>query len=162
MLVTIIGTTIFFSTKYIHPKLDLPISITLRNRDFIKLGGNSFLPQRKLEPTFTSFIQNAPQALNHALVRPYITEFLSPLYIVSALEILIIWILVSIWFFRYNDNPYKHSVVQFLFLVSMVLLLLTGYIVPQLGAIVRYRAIFFPFILVPIIATIGWKNNKLE
>jgi hypothetical protein len=161
-LVTVLGTVAFFSAKYVHPKLDLPISIVLRNRDFISLGGNSFLPQRKLEPTFTGFIQNAPQALNHTLVRPYVTEFLSPLYLVSALEILLIWILVSVWFFRYTDNPYKHSVVQFLFLTSMVLLLLTGYIVPQLGGIVRYRAIFFPFILVPIIATISWKQNKLE
>lgn len=161
-LVTVLGTVAFFSAKYIHPKLDLPISITLRNKDFISLGGNSFLPQRKLEPTFTGFVQNAPQALNHTLVRPYVTEFLSPLYLASALEILCIWILVSVWFFRFTDNPYKHSVVQFLFLVSMVLLLLTGYIVPQLGAIVRYRAIFFPFILVPIIATIAWKKNKLE
>jgi hypothetical protein len=162
LLVTIIGTTVFFAAKYVHPKLDLPISIVLRNKDFTKLGGNSFLPQRKLEPTFTSFIQNAPQALNHTLVRPYVTEFLSPLYLASALEILFIWILVSVWFFRYTDNPYRHSVVQFLFLTSMVLLLLTGYIVPQLGAIVRYRAIFFPFLLVPIIATIAWKRDRLK
>ncbi len=161
-LVTAIGTTIFFSAKYIHPKLDLPISIVMRNKGFIMLGGNSFLPQRKLEANFPSFIQNAPQALNHTLVRPYVTEFLSPLYLASALEILFIWLLVSVWFFRYTDNPYKHSVVQFLFLVSMVLLLLTGYIVPQLGGIVRYRAIFFPFVLVPIIATIAWKKNKLQ
>ena len=162
VLVTVICSSVFFGAKFIHPKLDLPVSIVLRNKDFIHLGGNSFLPQRKLEPTFMGFLQNAPQALNHALVRPYVTEFLSPLYLVSALEILCIWLLVSIWFFRFTDNPYKHSVVQFLFLVSMVLLLLTGYIVPQLGAIVRYRAIFFPFILVPIIATIDWKKNKLE
>jgi len=162
VLVTIIGTIIFFAAKYIHPKLDLPISIVMRNKGFISLGGNSFLPQRKLEPTFTGFVQNAPQALNHTLVRPYVTEFLSPLYLASALEILFIWLMVSIWFFRFTDNPYKHSVVQFLFLVSMVLLLLTGYIVPQLGAIVRYRAIFFPFILVPIIATTSWKQNKLQ
>lgn len=161
-LITVIGTTAFFGAKFIHPKLDLPISIVLRNNDFSKLGGNSFLPQRKLEPTFLGFLQNAPQALNHALVRPYVTEFLSPLYLASALEILCIWLLVSVWFFRFTNNPYKHSVVQFLFLVSMVLLLLTGYIVPQLGAIVRYRAIFFPFLLVPIVATIDWKNNKLK
>ncbi len=162
LLVTIICSSVFFGAKFIHPKLDLPISIVLRNNDFIKLGGNSFLPQRKLEPTFIGFIKNAPQALNHALVRPYVTEFVNPLYLMSAIEILFIWLLVSIWFFRFTDNPYKHSVVQFLFLVSMVLLLLTGYIVPQLGAIVRYRAIFFPFILVPIIATIDWKKNVLK
>jgi hypothetical protein len=162
VLVTVISSSVFFGAKFIHPKLDLPISIVLRNKDFIYLGGNSFLPQRKLEPTLMGFLQNAPQALNHALVRPYVTEFLSPLYLVSALEILCIWLLVSIWFFRFTDNPYKHAVVQFLFLVSMVLLLLTGYIVPQLGAIVRYRAIFFPFLLVPIMATIDWKKNELK
>lgn len=162
LLVTVLGATVFFGAKLIHPKLNLPISIVLRNKEFIKLGGNSSLPQRKLEPTFLGFVQNAPQALNHALVRPYVTEFLSPLYLVSALEILCIWLLVSVWFFRFTDNPFRHPVVQFQFFVSMLLLLLTGYIVPQLGAIVRYRAIFIPFLLVPILATIAWKNNKLK
>lgn len=161
-LVTVVCSTIFFTAKYIHPKLDLPISIVLRNIDFIGLGGNSYLPQRKLEPTFLGFVKNAPQALNHTLVRPYITEIYSPLYFFSAIEILLIWILVSVWFFRNGENPYQHSVVQFLFLISIVLLLLTGYIVPQLGAIVRYRAIFFPFLLVPIIASIEWKTFKLK
>lgn len=162
LLVTIIGGAIFFGSKFIHPKLDLPISIVLRKESFVKLGGNSFLPQRELKATFKSFLINAPQALNHALVRPYITEIVSPLYLLSALEILFVWLLVFVWFFRFTDNPYRHSVVIFLFLVSSILLLLTGYIVPQLGAIVRYRAIFFPYILVPIIATIDWRWNILK
>jgi hypothetical protein len=162
ILITMLCTTIFFGSKYIHPKLDLPVSIVLRKKAFIKLGGNSFLPQRELQANVKSFVLNAPQALNHALVRPYITEITSPLYLVSALEILFVWLLVFVWFFRYTDNPYRHSVVIFLLLVSGILLLLTGYIVPQLGAIVRYRAIFFPYILVPIIATVDWKWNILK
>lgn len=161
VIVTIVFGAVFFGGKYINPKLNLPISIVIKNKDFHRLGGNSILPQRELQPTLMSFIKNGPQALNHVLVRPYITEIFSPFYFLSAVEILFIWILVSIWFFRYTDNPYKHSVVMFLFLISMVLLLLTGYIVPQIGGIVRYRAIFFPFILVPLIATIDWKQNKL-
>jgi hypothetical protein len=162
ILITMVCTTIFFGSKYIHPKLDLPVSIVLRKKAFIKLGGNSFLPQRELQANVKSFLLNAPQALNHALVRPYITEITSPLYLASALEILFVWLLVFVWFFRYTDNPYRHSVVIFLLLVSGILLLLTGYIVPQLGAIVRYRAIFFPYILVPIIATVDWKWNILK
>lgn len=160
--VSVTGIAIFFCSKYIHPKLDLPISIVLRNKEFIKLGGHSFLPQQELKSTFPSFVRNAPQALNHTLVRPYITEVISPLYLLSALEILFIWILIFYWFFRFIENPYKHSVVLFLALVSFVLLLLTGYIVPQLGAIVRYRSIFFPLILVPIIATIKWPKFILK
>jgi hypothetical protein len=162
LLLTIICTTVFFGSKYIHPKLDLTVSIVLRKQAFVKLGGNSFLPQRELKATFKSFVVNAPQALNHALVRPYITEIISPLYLLSAVEILFVWLLVFIWFFRFTDNAYRHSVVIFLLFVSAILLLLTGYIVPQLGAIVRYRAIFFPYILVPIIATIDWKSNILK
>jgi hypothetical protein len=162
LLVTVVCSTFFFTSKYIHPKLDLPISIVLRKKEFIKLGGNSFLPQRDLQSTFPSFLKNAPQALNHTLVRPYVTEISSPLYLLSAVEILFIWILVFTWFFRFTENPYRHPVVLFLFMVSMILLLLTGYIVPQLGAIVRYRSIYFPLILVPIIATIRWPGFILK
>lgn len=162
LLVTLVCSTFFFTSKYIHPKLDLPISIVLRKKEFIKLGGNSFLPQRELQSNFLSFLKNAPQALNHTLVRPYVTEIISPLYLLSAIEILFIWLLIFFWFFRFTENPYRHSVVLFLFLVSMVLLLLTGYIVPQLGAIVRYRSIFLPFIMVPILATIRWPDFILK
>jgi hypothetical protein len=154
LMITILSTAIFFGSKFIHPKLDLPISIVLRRNDFVKLGGNSFLPMRELKSNILSFILTAPQALNHTLARPYITEIYSPLYLVCAIEILFAWLLVCAWFLRPKENPYRHSVIMFLFLVSMILLLLTGYIVPQLGAIVRYRAIFFPFIMVPIISTI--------
>ncbi len=160
LLITIFSTSVFFGSKLIHKKLDLPISIVLRRNDFMKIGGNSFLPMRELKSNLPSFLRNAPQALNHTMARPYVTEIISPLYFICAIEILFAWLLVFIWFFRQKENPYRHSVVMFLFLISMVLLLLTGYIVPQLGAIVRYRAIFFPFILVPIIVTIQWKKTN--
>ncbi len=161
-LVTIIGITIFFTSKYIHPKLDLPISIMLRQKDFVKLGGKSFLPQRELKSNFGSFLINAPQALNHTMARPYLSEIESPLYLLSAMELAILWLLIFIWFFRFTDNPYRHSVVMFFFLISMALLLLTGYIVPQLGAIVRYRSIFLPLLVVPILATSKWTKNILQ
>ena len=158
-LVTILGTTLFFTSKYIHPKLDLPISIVMRQKDFNKLGGNSVLPQRDLKATFPSFFKNAPQALNHTLARPYLTEIDSPLYLLSALELAALWLIIFIWFFRFTDNPYKHAVVLFFLMLSIALLLLTGYIVPQLGAIVRYRSIFLPLIMVPILATSVWDMN---
>jgi hypothetical protein len=161
-LVTVIGITTFFTTKYIHPKFDLPISIVLRQKDFRKLGGNSMIPLRPLKATFTSFVSNAPQALNHTLARPYLTEIQSPVYMLSALELAFLWLIIFIWFFRFNGNPYQHSVVLFFFMTSMALLLLTGYIVPQLGAIVRYRSIFLPLLMVPVIATSKWSSNILK
>jgi len=155
----IIGTTLFFGTKLVIPVVDAPAAVIMRKQEFTKLGGESILPQRNLESTFISFLKNAPQALNHSLVRPYITEIYSPFYFLCAIEILLIWILVFIWYFRYRENLFDHSFVLAVFMISFVVLLLIGYIVPQLGAIVRYRSIFIPFILAPIVATIRWKNT---
>jgi hypothetical protein len=155
----IIGTMLFFGTRLVVPVVDAPTAVIMRKNEFTKLGGQSILPQRKLESSFISFLKNAPQALNHSLVRPYISEIYSPFYFLCAIEILLIWILVFIWYFRYRENLFDHSVVLAVFMISFVVLLLIGYIVPQLGAIVRYRSIFIPFIIAPIVATIRWKNT---
>jgi hypothetical protein len=118
------------------------------------------LPQRELQSNIFSFIKNAPQALNHSLARPYLLESYSPFYLICALEILVLWIIFGFWFFRPSEDPYRHSVVLFCLFISLILLLLIGYIVPQLGAIVRYRSIFFPFLAVPLLASIRWKKNE--
>ncbi len=162
LIVAAAGITLFFCGKYIHPKFDLPISIVMRQVEFRKLGGNSVLPQRELKATAKSFLLNAPQALNHTMARPYLTEINSPFYLLSALELAVLWMIIFIWFFRFTDNPYNHSVVLFFLMISMALLLLTGYIVPQLGAIVRYRSIYLPMLVVPILATSRWKLNILK
>jgi hypothetical protein len=154
-----IGSALFFGGKYIHPKMDLPVAIVLRNAEFVKLGGNSMLPQPVLEPNFKSFLINTPSALNHILARPYLLEVKSITYFFSAIEIITLWFLLLIWFFRYEENPYRHEMILFLAMVSFMLLLLTGFIVPQLGALVRYRSIFLPFLILPIMCTIRWKNT---
>ena len=159
LIVTILGSLLFFTTKYIHPKINLPIAVVMRNKDFIQLGGNSMLPQPTLEANFNSFVRNAPIALNHVLARPYLGESMSVTYFLSALEITSIWLLLIIWFFRYSNNPFKNPVVVFLAMTSLTLLLLTGYIVPQIGAIVRYRSIYLPLLVVPLMCTIQWKKH---
>jgi hypothetical protein len=156
---SILGTGVFFGAKYVIPVVDAPAAVILRNKEFSRLGGQSMLPQRKIEPGFFSFLKNAPQALNHSLVRPYISEIYSSFYFLCAIEILLIWIFIFIWYFRYRENLFNHTSIIAIFLSSIVALLLIGYIVPQLGAIVRYRSIFIPFILAPIMATIRWKKS---
>jgi hypothetical protein len=159
ILTGIIGAVLFFGVRKVVPVIDAPTTIILRKLEFTRLGGQSLLPQRTLESSFYSFLKNAPQALNHSLVRPYPTEIYSPFYFLCALEILFIWILVFIWYFRYRENPFSSPMVIAIFMISFVVLLLIGYIVPQLGAIVRYRSIFIPFILAPIVATIRWQKT---
>jgi len=159
LITTIVGSILFFTTKFIHPKIDLPIAIVMRNKDFIRLGGNSILPQPELKANFKSFVLNAPIAMNHALARPYLHEIKSFTYFLSAIEITTLWIIVIIWFFRHYGNPYRKPVILFLLMISMILLLLTGYIVPQIGALVRYRSIYLPLIIIPLMCTTNWKKR---
>ena len=39
---------------------------------------------------------------------------------------------------------------------SFTVLLIIGYTIPVIGAIVRYRSIFLPFIITPVICNINW------
>ena len=159
IMITVAGSALFFTTKYLNPRIDLPIAIVMRNKEFIKLGGNSMLPQPSLESNFKSFLYNTPNALNHTLARPYLHEVTSFTYFLSAIEIISLWIILFVWFFRFKENPYKHEVVMFFAMISLILILLTGYIVPQIGAIVRYRSIFLPFLIVPIMCCIRWRKS---
>lgn len=160
--VFLLGCIVFFGTPQIHRKLNLPLSLVQRQQEFMHLGGQSVMPLRKLEPNLRSFVVNAPQALNHAIARPYLSEIYSPLYALAAVEIFVAWMLFACWYFRHSENPYRHPVNLALLMLSLLVLLLTGYIVPQMGAIVRYRSIFFPFVMVPILCTIKWNENKLK
>jgi hypothetical protein len=159
VVVALAGSAVFFGTKFINPKINLPLSVVLRNKEFNTLGGNSILPMPKLEPNFINFLRNAPNAINHTLARPYLNEVISYTYFMSAVEIIFLWLIFFIWFFRYNENPYRHRVVLFLMMTSFIVLLLTGYIVPQLGAIVRYRSVYLPFIIIPIMCSIRWRKT---
>lgn len=159
LAIAIIGSTLFFTTKHLNPKIDFPISIIMRKKEFIQLGGNSMLPQPTLESNFISFLYNAPNALNHTLARPYLNEVNSFSYFLSAIEIISIWLIFFIWIFRSTDNPYRYELVLFFTMISLTLLLHTGYIVPQLGAIVRYRSIYLPFLIIPLMCTIRWRKT---
>ena len=117
------------------------------------------LPQPPLEPNFKSFANNAPIALNHVFARPYLHEVKSFNYFLSAIEIIFIWLLLLIWVFRYSANIIHYEIILFFLTLSLIVLLVTGYIVPQLGALVRYRSIYLPFIIVPLMCSIQWKKH---
>lgn len=103
----------------------------------------------KLEPTFGSFVMNAPQALANVMFRPLPWEMRSPLLLLAGLEntLVLLIILLCLTFckpFRYW--PWKYV----LFCSSFVVLqfLIIGETTPIIGAIARYRCISLPFLLI--------------
>jgi len=153
---------LFFTSGYISPRADLPQYVVSRQSSFTEIGkaGTSTIPIHPLSPTFKSFITNAPQAFDHALLRPYLTKILNFEYLPFTLEIFIIEILFIAFLFCRKKNIIIDSLIYFGLFFSLTMLLITGYTVSIIGAIVRYRSIYLIFLLIPITCYTDWARIK--
>ena len=156
-----IGLIPFFNLGRISSHLDLPGIVAQRQADFRRLPtANTQLPMDTLYPSFKSFVSNAPQALAHSLKRPYFSDAHSSLLLIPcAVEITVYGLLLLVFIFLYRDTVVglasaQKAGVLFGIFFSISIFLLIGYIAPNIGAIVRYRAIYLPFILTPVLCGI--------
>lgn len=153
---------IFFNIGALHPSLNLPQYVSSRQIAFIQIakGGESSININPLFPNFRSFLNNAPQALNHALMRPYLTEKFTLLYIPAALEIFIYELLFVLFFLFNARKKITQPFIYFGVFFSLSMLLMIGYTIPIIGAIVRYRSIYLPFIILPITCSLNWNRIR--
>jgi hypothetical protein len=138
-------TIAFFSTSILNDKFNFPFQVAKRQEAFLLLKGGSYVPTPPLQASVYGYIKNFPNAVDHVLFRPYISDMKSILIIISAFENLLLYILLLSCFFFFRKNflqvlkdPFLISLLFF----SIINYLLIGYTVPFLGAIVRYRVIF--------------------
>lgn len=130
-----------------------PLNVVLEKQEaFLDLPtASSELKHLELKPTSKSFLLNLPAAFEHGLLRPFFWKTgkaLLPL----ALEVLIYEVLLLLFFFRRGNISAPFAWFGIFF--SLSLMLLTGYIIPNEGSIVRYRSIYFPFLIIPILAPV--------
>lgn len=148
---------LFFSTKYITGGFNPLLAVTKKQEAFFMLEkAATQIPLDTLQPNFTSFAKNAPQAFNNSFLRPYITELQKPGLLPVVVETLLYHIAFVIFLFKRKKNLLQLNrpliVAGVFFAIS--LLLFIGYIVPNLGSIVRYRSIYLIFIITPVLAGI--------
>lgn len=149
----------FFTARYIHPKLDFPAAVANKQAAFLRLKGESAVATTQISPTFTSFVMNAPQALNLSLVRPYPSDINHLLSMAAAIEINLLLFLFVVFLLWHRQRPFTYNpFILFCFFFSFSVLMTIGCTVNFLGAIVRYRSIIFPLLFVPIIAKIDWEK----
>ncbi len=156
----------FFNVRKLNPELDFPQAVVNKQQEFLKLSGGSTVPITTLEPTAISFLKNTPQAFTISAIRPYPKDVKHLLSLAAAVEINLLLVLFVIYIlFSIKNNP-KRSFIWFCIFFSFSLLLAIGFTQNNLGAIVRYRSIVFPFLVVPLVAGIDWDkffqvfNNK--
>ena len=162
---------LFFTLRYISPRLDFPQAVVNKQQAFIKLqGGSSSVPIKELEPNAISFLKTTPQAINLSTIRPYPSDVRHILSLAAAIEINTL-LLMFILFLAWRTNGLRsRNFIYFCLFFSFSLLLAIGFSVNNLGAIVRYRSIMIPLLVVPMAAQINWRkiesffsgNNKVK
>lgn len=153
---------VFFNMGRIHPALDLPKYVSDRQIAFIEIAkeSRSAININPLFPHFRSFLNNSPQALNHTLMRPYLTEKFTLLYIPAAIEIFIYEILFLTFLLFRSTIKKPPPFIYFGVFFSLSIFLMIGYTVPIIGAIARYRSIYFPLLIIPVIYFTDWEKVK--
>ncbi len=160
---------LFFVSPYIYQGVNLPQYAVEKQNEFKLLQGGSQIHLRPLQPTFVSFMQFLPSALDVALLRPHIAEIKNVSYVPAVGELFLLWFLAGLYFINEKkpvEGNAQTAVVIFCFAFALSYLLLSGYTVTFSGAIVRYKSIILPLIFCPLtcMANIGKKiviSNKL-
>lgn len=154
LIITGSFATLFFTSMFLPQQYNLPLKFAEKQQQFLLLEGNSFISITPLQPTLSSYFEVLPQALNHGFLRPYITEIRSPFYIMAFAEIALMFGIIV--YAAINSRKRSLSVFSqpyslFLFTTAILALLIIGYTVPFIGAIVRYKAFYLVLILIPLL-----------
>lgn len=158
-VVIVLLTGIIFTSPVINAGANIPSKLIERKQAFGKLSGTSRLPEINLSPSLKSFIRYLPNAVDHALFRPYIWDAKTIMEKIAALEFLLV-LCISTWAQLRNDhnnNGYTRNFQWMIVMFCISLILVIGYTIPFAGAIVRYRAVFLMLLLV--MSTLTIKTN---
>lgn len=156
----LIAVLLLMSLQILKPSFQPIKIISQRQQDFIDLPiATSQLNKQILEPSITSLIKNTPEALNHSLLRPYLWEHTTVFLIPLALELFFYQALFILMLVMHQKNNWQiNGFVLFGLFLTITMILFTGYIVPNIGSIVRYRSIYLPFLITPVLCSINWKK----
>lgn len=145
ILIIILLTVLLPATSPLH-------IIVQRQQDFFALPiAASQMRTDTLQPTLASFAVSTPAAVEHGMLRPYVWEFPGSFLLFPAMELLICELLfIYVLMRRKVTRPYK-PFLYFGICFSLSLLLFAGYIVPNAGSLVRYRSIYLPLLVLPLV-----------
>ena len=158
-VVIVVLTGVIFISSLMNAGFNIPSKLIERKQAFDNLQGTSRLPDINLSPSLKSFIRYLPDAVDHALFRPYIWNAKTVMEKIAALEFLLI-VCISTWVqlrYDHQNNGYTKNFQWMIVMFCISLILVIGYTIPFAGAIVRYRAVFL--MLLFVLSTLTIKSN---
>lgn len=147
---------LFFTARYINPRFDFPQAVVNKQAEFIKLKGATSIPIRQLEPNALSFLENTPQAITLSTIRPFPGDVHHILSLAAALEVLLLILLFLLFLFFHKNGVTSKVFIYFCLFFAFSVLLAIGFSVNNLGAIVRYRSVIIPFLVIPMAVCTDW------
>lgn len=169
IVVYLIATGLFFSINKFVPSINPPAIVVQKQHDFAtgvsmstKTVTQTALPVGVLEPTTMSFAKNSAPALEHSFLRPYLTDRQSKFMMPLSIELLFYQLLIVISIFFSLRSP-KHIRPFILFgaLLTISIYLNLGFIVDNIGSIVRYRSLYLPFLVTPALCSVYRRRNTI-
>ena len=163
LVVYLLAGLLFFNFSSIFPAVDPLQTIVEKQSDFIHLPHSSTaIPLDTLYPRFSSFMHNVPQSFNHLLMRPYLFELPSTILLPMNIELFIYQLLfiIFLFFHKRDQNSGRDPFIPFAIFFSLTVFLFIGYIAPNLGSLVRYRSLYLPYIITPILCLIDLDSIK--
>ena len=132
--------------------------ISDRQNEFLTLGNaKSLVAVPELKPVFRNFIEYLPVSISMVFLRPFIWQSYNTFYFLSALEMLLYQSLFITAIYTLVKNKKRMTVtplVLFCIFFSITAFLIIGYTIPYLGAVVRYKSAFLPFLITPLLCTL--------
>ena len=149
-----------FLLQYLLPSFQPLKIITQKQTDFLNLPtAATQLKANMLQPDLKSFIKNIPQAIDHGFLRPYLWDTNGNFIFPFALELLFYELLFLFVLFknRFRSISLDPFIIFAVFFAASMLLI-TGLIIPNTGSIVRYKSIYLPFLITPLLCSFSWKK----
>jgi hypothetical protein len=145
-----------FSNQLLSAINLLQITSTVQH-EFLQLPANTTMQVPHLNATTTAFVNYLPLALQTAFIEPF-TQLKGINMLPSLFENLLI--LFVLLFVLFNKKYWTLSNGAYLLICfSFFTLLFLGYTIPIIGAIIRYKAIVTPFLILGLLGTLNWKTN---
>lgn len=111
-----------------------------------------------------SFLQAFPSAVRHAYMSPLPGEFKGPFIHFFTVELLIYILAFAFMFMYFKNNTLENGkyFLYFSIFFSLVILLFTGFTITNAGSLIRYRAVYLPFLITPLLCGIRLKRNNIN
>jgi hypothetical protein len=160
-ILVVVSSILHFTSEKFDP---LKVVIN-KQKAFLDLGkANTQYVNDTLQNSIVSFTTAAPIALRHSFLSPYPFEFNNIFLQIQSLELIAYFLLLILFFIfkEKKDKPFINSFTLFCFVFVFLIFLFIGYITPNAGTLVRYRSIYLPFVITPLLCSINWTVVKVR